>query len=73
MTDPKFVGPMAQDVMRRFPDKVFAGSDGYLRIKLDDLPTGITAFDLYQPVHPTGYPAALSRWQKVFNHWREKT
>jgi hypothetical protein len=43
--DPKFVGPMAQDVMRRFPDKVFAGPDGFLRIKLDDLPVGIAAFD----------------------------
>jgi hypothetical protein len=70
---PKHIGPMAQDVIRRFPDKVFAGPDGYLRIRLTDLPTGVTAFDLCQPVLPAGYPAALARWQRVFNHWREKT
>jgi hypothetical protein len=64
---------MAQDVMRRFPDKVFAGPDGFLRIRLDNLPAGITASDLYQPVHPAGYSAAMERWQRVFNHWREKT
>jgi hypothetical protein len=61
---------MAQDVMQRFPNKVIAGPDGYLRIKLDDLPPGLTAFNLYQPVHAAGYAAAMERWQKVFDHWR---
>jgi hypothetical protein len=72
MTDPKHIGPMAQDVMRRFPDKVFEGADGFLRIKLDDLPPGVTAFDLYQPVPAASYSAAMERWQKVFAHWDSK-
>jgi rhamnogalacturonyl hydrolase YesR len=63
---------MAQDVMRRFPDKVFEGPDGLLRIRLDNLPAGITAFDLYQPVHPAGYSAALERWRRVLTHWSRK-
>jgi hypothetical protein len=68
----KFVGPMAQDLQKVFPDRV-ASIDGWLYIRLNDLPAGITASDLYQPVHPAGYSAAMERWQRVFNHWREKT
>ena len=68
-TFPKHIGPMAQDVMRRFPSRVFAGPDGFLRIKLDDLPPGIAASDLCEPIHPAGYSAALQRWQKVLAHW----
>jgi hypothetical protein len=68
-TDPKFVGSMAQDVMRRFPDKVFAGPDGFLRIALNDLPEGISAFDLYQPVHAASYPVAMERWRRVLAFW----
>jgi hypothetical protein len=64
---------MAQDVAKVFPDKVFAGPDGFLRISLSDLPVGISAFDLCQPVHAAGYPAAMARWQEVLNYWREKT
>jgi hypothetical protein len=71
MTDPKFVGPMAQDVAAKFRDRVFEGPDGYLRIRLDDLPQGVSAYDLYRPVYPAGYADAVERWQRVFAHWRK--
>ena len=72
MSEPKHVGPMAQDVMRLFPDKVFPGADGYLRIRLDDLPPGITASDLAQPVQRADHATAMWRWQQVFRHWSKK-
>jgi hypothetical protein len=66
----KFVGPMAQDVMQVFPDKV-GSVEGWLYIRLNDLPAGISASDLYRPIHSAGYPAAFERWRKVFAHWRK--
>lgn len=64
--------PMAQEVAEKFPDKVFAGPDGFLCVKLDDLPAGITAHDLARPVHPVEHAAAMWHWEKVFEHWRKK-
>jgi hypothetical protein len=46
-SDPKFVGPMAQDVREKFPEKV-ASIGGYLHIRLDDLPPGVTLEHFYQ-------------------------
>ena len=68
----KHIGPMAQDVMRRFPDKVSSGSDGFLRIKMDDLPPGITANDLAQPVQRADHATAMWRWAKVFDYWSKQ-
>ena len=52
--------------------RVYAGPDGFLRIKLDDLPPGITPFDLYAPVAKADVSLALQRWSRVFSHWMEK-
>jgi hypothetical protein len=68
---PKQIGPMAQDVAKVFSDKV-ASIGGYLHIRLDDLPPGITLNHFYKTVRPadeSGWPAARALWAQIFAHW----
>jgi hypothetical protein len=73
-SDPKFVGPMAQEVAKVFSDKV-ASIGGYLHIRLDDLPPGVTLENFYKTIRPadeSGWPAARALWQNIFKHWSKK-
>lgn len=66
------IGPMAQDIQKVWPEQV-TEVNGYLVVRGDDLPNGITILDLATPVRPNDKAAiaeATKRWRAVFNHWK---
>jgi hypothetical protein len=68
---PRMLGPMAQEMAQKYPDKVYEGPDGYLRIRLDDLPPGLAVFEFFntvRPSSPAGWPAAIALWREIFAH-----
>jgi hypothetical protein len=69
---PRMLGPMAQEIAQKYPDKVYEGPDGYLRIRLDDLSPGLAVFDFFNTVRPSseaGRPGAIAFWREIFAHW----
>jgi hypothetical protein len=70
----KFVGPMAQDVAKVFPDKVYSVG-GWLHIDLSDLPPGLTLARLLELIRPpteAGWDEARATWGRVFAFWNSK-